>query len=42
MKRLSRWWWEMLLRARGWPDPAATLDWLESRWEILPERRDDE
>ena len=31
MSRLARWWWIRLLRWRGWPDPEASLDWLEHR-----------
>lgn len=41
MKRLARWWWVTLLRWRGWPDPAGTLDWLETRKQIV-ERRNGE
>ena len=36
MKQLARWWWVTLLRWRGWPDPEATLDWLESRKSVMP------
>lgn len=40
MSRFARWWWVHLLKWRGWPEPEATLDWLESRKAIM-ERRDD-
>ena len=41
MKRLARWWHVTLLRWRGYPDPEATLDWLEQRKQPV-ERRNGE
>lgn len=31
MSRLKRWWYLRVYRRRGWPDPVATVDWLEQR-----------
>lgn len=40
MNRLARWWRIRLLRWRGWPDPEASLDWLEHRRAFLEQRND--
>ena len=37
-RRLQRCWYVYLLRQRGWPDPAGTLDWLENRNTVLLDR----
>lgn len=37
-KRVQRRWYCYLFRQRGWPDPAGTLDWLESRKTVLRDR----
>ena len=37
-RRLQRRWHVYLLRQRGWPDPAGTLDWLENRNTVLLDR----
>jgi hypothetical protein len=38
VRKVQRKWDCFLLRQRGWPDPAGTLDWLEARNTVLRDR----
>lgn len=38
VRKVQRKWDCFLLRQRGWPDPAGTLDWLEGRKTVLRDR----